>query len=286
MTTTIKHILFPYDFSPQGRQVAHFVGAFARRFGATVTLFGVVPPIFDASQPAMYAYDGETSDEWRKALQLRLDGIQFEELADVTIERVADSGDPAFRITEYAHTRGVDLIMMHTHGHGVFRNVLVGSVTAKVLHDAQCPVWTAAHAETQRVSDLPKTILCALDGTPENVTLLRWAADFAAQLGANLRLLHVVGSVTDWPSLESERKLQDDARREAHARIEALQAQAGVSAPLRVEVGEVVAGVTEEANQDADLLLVGRGVLSSTLGRLRTHTFGIIQRSPCPVVSI
>jgi nucleotide-binding universal stress UspA family protein len=282
----IKHILFPYDFSPQGRQAAHFVGTFARRFEAMVTLFGVVPPIYDVSQTAMYVYDGETTDDWKRALKTRLGAVDFEELAGVPIERVADAGDPAFRITEFAHTHGVDLIMMPSHGLGMFRNLLVGSVTAKVLHDAKCPVWTAAHAETQRVRDLPKTILCALDGTPGNPTLLRWAAALATELGASLRLLHVVPSITDWPSLESERVLQDEVREAARARIEAIQAQAGNEAPLRVEVGEVVTSITEEANQDADLLLIGRGTLSSTLGRLRTHAFGLIQRSPCPVISV
>ncbi len=54
-------------------------------------------------------------------------------------------GDPAQVITAFAHTQGVDLIMMPTHGYGPFRRLLLGSVTAKVLHDAECPVWTAVH---------------------------------------------------------------------------------------------------------------------------------------------
>jgi hypothetical protein len=47
---------------------------------------------------------------------------------------------------EFAANHHVDLVMMPTHGVGTFRSFLVGSVTAKVLHDANCPVWTAAHA--------------------------------------------------------------------------------------------------------------------------------------------
>ena len=27
------------------------------------------------------------------------------------------------------------------------RRLLLGSVTAKILHDAECPVWTAAHVD-------------------------------------------------------------------------------------------------------------------------------------------
>ena len=168
------------------------------------------------------------------------------ELADVPVARVADADDPGFRIADFAHGHGVDLIMMPTHGLGLFRSLLVGSATAKVLHDAQCPVWTAA-----------------------------------------LRLLHVVGPITDWPSLDSERALQEQVRQTAHAKIVSLQASAGVHAPPRVAVGDIVATVAEHAQEeDADLILIGRGSLHAALGRLRTHAYGIIHRSPCPVLSV
>ena len=32
--------------------------------------------------------------------------------------------------------------------------------------------------------------------------------------------------------------------------------------------------------------VLGRGSLQAPLGRLRTHAYGIIQRSPCPVLSV
>jgi nucleotide-binding universal stress UspA family protein len=209
------------------------------------------------------------------------------ELADVPVARVADADDPGFRIADFAHGHGVDLIMMPTHGLGLFRSLLVGSATAKVLHDAQCPVWTAAHAEHQRAGGLPKTILCAVDGGPSSGALLKWAADFSARVGAALTLLHVVGPITDWPSLDSERALQEQVRQTAHAKIVSLQASAGVHAPLRVAVGDIVATVAEHAQEEeADLILIGRGSLHAALGRLRTHAYGIIHRSPCPVLSV
>jgi nucleotide-binding universal stress UspA family protein len=66
-----------------------------------------------------------------------------------------------------------------------------------------------------------------------------------------------------------------------------MRQAAGVDAPLRAAVGDVVTTVTEEARQEgADLILIGRGSIASPLGRLRTHAFGIIQRSPCPVLSV
>jgi hypothetical protein len=61
-------------------------------------------------------------------------------------------GDPASIITEYAARNRVDLIMMPTHGYGTFRSLLLGSVTAKVLHDAECPVWTGVHTADTVIS--------------------------------------------------------------------------------------------------------------------------------------
>src|SRR3954463_14092196 len=117
----LHHILFPYDFSEQGRQVIPFVAAFAKRFGARLTLFSVVPPAFDAVPPAMGGAalrSGEMSGDWRRALQRQLDCAPIDALADVDIERVADCGDAALRIADFAHSRDVDLVMMPTHGLG------------------------------------------------------------------------------------------------------------------------------------------------------------------------
>jgi len=49
----------------------------------------------------------------------------------------------------------------------------------------------------------------------------------------------------------------------------------------------VVNTVTEQAREEGtDLIILGRGAMHETLGRLRTQAHGIIQRSPCPVLSV
>jgi nucleotide-binding universal stress UspA family protein len=177
--------------------------------------------------------------------------------------------------------------MMPTHGHGLFRGLLMGSVTSKVLHDVHCPVWTAAHAEKQHAQQTPRKILCALDGSEKSRALAQWAMDFSHEVGASLQLVHVVRTISDWLSLESEQELQEELRTESRNRIEADLKAGGLDLPLRVAVGEVVATITEEARQEgADLIVLGRGSVHETLGRLRTHAHGIIQRSPCPVLSV
>jgi nucleotide-binding universal stress UspA family protein len=60
-----------------------------------------------------------------------------------------------------------------------------------------------------------------------------------------------------------------------------------VTAPICVTAGDVAETIYEEAHRhDAHLIVIGRGVLHETLGRLRTHAHAIIRQAPCPVLSV
>jgi len=284
---TIKHILFPFDFSEQGSQAAPFVSAIASHFGARVTLMSVLPPVWDFPTPIVSSGDQTMEGELKSRLDEALTKELGKELGGISVQSATSSGDPALRIVDFAHDNGVDLIMIPTHGTGLFRSLLIGSVSAKVLHDAKCPVWTATHAEEQQSPAAPRTILCAVDGTSKTPALIQWAVEFVQRMGANVKLLHVVPPMSDWLALPSERELQEQVREEARTKINAMQRTAGMDVPVRIAVGQIADTVTEEARQEgADLILIGRGSLQSSLGRLRTHAYGIIQKSPCPVLSV
>ena len=53
--------------------------------------------------------------------------------------------------------------------------------------------------------------------------LAQWAADFSRQVGASLQFLHVVRTISDWLSLESEQELQEELRTESRSRIETMR---------------------------------------------------------------
>jgi nucleotide-binding universal stress UspA family protein len=283
--TAIKHILFPFDLSQQGANTAPFVRALAARCEAKVTVLSVVPPTWELPPEGMLPLIGDSPQECVNALQRRLNHELMHDLQDVHVDRIADAGDPAMRIARFARTNHVDLIMMPTHGLGALRRLCVGSVASKVLHDVACPVWTTAHTTARCTTCLPKRVLCAVDGT--SIALLQWADAFCHTIGAQLQVLHVVGPITDWPSLERERELQEHVREEACVHLEEIQRAAGLAIPARVAVGEIVKTVVEEARQDqGDLIIIGRGSITEQFGRLRTHAFGIVQRAACPVLSV
>jgi nucleotide-binding universal stress UspA family protein len=167
----------------------------------------------------------------------------------------------------------------------------LGSVTAKVLHDVNCPVWTSSHITDGRstASVLPKVVVCAVDSTPDGGLILQWASDFAADVGARLIVCHAIPSLEFHPEtyfLEAEmrRSLIGDAQTKISR---ALQSSRTPAAEVRVGGGNVstVVRATVEDNQ-ADLLIIGRASRKGVLGRLRTHSYDLIRESPCPVLSI
>jgi nucleotide-binding universal stress UspA family protein len=197
------------------------------------------------------------------------------------------SGDPARVIVEYAHTEHADLIFMPTGGRGLFRQFLLGSVTAKVLHDAECPVWTGAHLEGQAVFDPTQVrhVICAVDFGPQSAKALHWAADFATEFGAKLTAVHAV-----FPTALPERytfQWHEEAHAEAADRLHALLSHTGVLADTLVIRGDAPKALCTAIQQkDAGLLVIGRRAVSGKHGRLGSDAYGIICHCPCPVVSI
>jgi nucleotide-binding universal stress UspA family protein len=285
----IKHILFPIDFSERCCGAAPFVRAMAQRFGSRITLMSVLSPFWQAASGDPSAAVLVDMDEIKRDLEARLNGVFLNDFAGLTVNRVAEINEPAQAITSYAHNEGVDMIMMPTHGYGPFRSLLLGSVTAKVLHDSQCPVWTATHMEEPpSLHHLAgRNVLCAVDATPRSAQLMQWAAEYAKNTGGALRLVHAVSGIQGWPERQLDREFEETLRAQARETLDRLQKSVGVTAPLCVAVGEVAGAVREEAERhNSDLILIGRGILNEALGRLRTHAYGIIRHAPCPVLSV
>jgi nucleotide-binding universal stress UspA family protein len=284
----IKNVLFPVDFSLHCRGVAPFVRAMTGHFGSRLTLLhGIAIP------PEYYVTYGVNVSaalraELRASATASLQTFADQEFGSERVQRVVEEGDAAVVITGYAAKRNVDLIMMPTHGFGPLRRFLLGSVAAKVLHDAQCPVWTSVH--TDAPFGLPRacrTILCALDSGESSVPLMQWAAWLAESYQADLKLVHVIPGVNETSMNPGERELRrylfDHARDEFATRTK----QAGVGVQVRLRGGEITPSVAATVLEEkADLLVVGRGRLQRALGGLRSHSLDLIRETPCPIISV
>jgi nucleotide-binding universal stress UspA family protein len=264
----LKRILYPVDLSAQSRAVAPFVAAMAKRFGSEVVLLHV------ASAPVP---------------EPALDHFAADEFSGIRVVRELLEGDPAHQIVSYAGEHEVDLIMMPTHGHGPFRALLLGSVTAKVLHDTHCPVWTGVHAEelSAHSPDRWERVLCAVDTHEHGESALQWASEFARQQSLDLRLVHAVAGADGMWTEESDPSMYEFLFHAARERLAKLQAGAGTNVEIRVVGGSVGSAVHQAAlDYDADLIVIGRGAIQTAFGRLKNNAYSIIRSAPCPVISV
>jgi nucleotide-binding universal stress UspA family protein len=270
--TMPKNILYPVDFSERSHVVWPAVAAMSRQLGAEVTVLHVL------DLPEEF---GEKDDLRRRA----------EEKLTVfpAARRAVVMGSPAQSIVRFAEAMEAPLIMMPTRGRTRFRELLLGSVTASVLHDADCPVWTDVHsASAVAHGENYKSLVCAVDMGPQTASVLRTASRYAGKFGATLCVVHSVPGVDPcFPSAAADRAhvfLLDRATEQ----FPAVCQEAGVELSLQIveEIG-LVEGITGAAvRYGADLLVIGRGVSQGALGRLRTNAHALIRHSPCAVLSV
>lgn len=271
-----KKILFPTDFSERSAALAPIVVEFTRRFNAALTLLHVAL----------------LEEEQSPDVRLRIDAFAAIELAGARTECpvITSDLDAGEEIVRFAQKRQIDLIMMPTHGYGVFRRLLFGSVTLKVLDKAECPVWTSAHAEQMPMfRDIAfRNVVCALDRSNKSCQTLKWAAQFAGEYGAKLTIVHAIPSLIG-PGVEyiDTTAWQEEMAAEARSDFANQLKQMGRDADVNIVIGEPAQAVRLAAEAaHADLLVIGRSAAGGPLGRLRTHAFPIIRQSPCPVTSV
>jgi nucleotide-binding universal stress UspA family protein len=198
-------------------------------------------------------------------------------------------GDAARSIVDLAHAEHMDLIVMPTHGYGRFRRFILGSVTAKVLHDANCPVLTGVHMEEapELAPIFVRNVLCAVDFDAAGERAVRWAAQFAAEFHARLTLVHALPPLDAGQAHYFDQDLPVRVRRIGEERFGELQQRIGTSAEAVLDPGPV-AGVVHDAAllHKADLVVIGRHENPGLLGRLRANAYAIVRESPCPVISV
>jgi nucleotide-binding universal stress UspA family protein len=143
----IASILYPVDFSPSCVAMAAYVKRAAALLGARVSLIHVVDPTGFNGMQLYVRPISEVEEEYLGIGREKLDSFLAAEFPVEQCPRILASGDAATEIARVAREERFDLIIMPTHS-GIFRQMLLGSTTAKIINDADCPVLTSRHAQT------------------------------------------------------------------------------------------------------------------------------------------
>jgi nucleotide-binding universal stress UspA family protein len=166
----------------------------ARRAGAALHLVRVHPP--SVVGEGVVAFGMTDREAWAQE-QSYLDAVAARLTAAtgvVATTRVLDGPVPAV-LHEHAVSRGIDLVVMTTHGHGPFSRFWLGSVADQLAHRLPIPLLLVrphdAPVDLAREPALGR-LLVGLDGSPRAEAVLGPALGLARLTGAGVALVRVV----------------------------------------------------------------------------------------------
>jgi nucleotide-binding universal stress UspA family protein len=164
MVPEIKKILYATDLSDNARYAFSYAASLADHYDAQVTVLHVLEDISSAFNMHISGYLGE--QEWAK-LQVEKESALLDTITErlnefcrgareemreckFIVEKIlAVKGVPAEEILNQAEANSADMIVMGTHGYGVFKDALMGGTARRVVRRSAVPVMVVRLPEEE-----------------------------------------------------------------------------------------------------------------------------------------
>lgn len=292
----VQKILVATDFSDNAAGAIDWAAELARIHGAKVEIFHALqaPPIALAPEivplpPAFYERDREHA---RKLLQERAASLRE---GGLEVEISMHSGPAPDAILEEARGAGADVLVIGARGRTALERLFLGSVAARVVRDAECPVLAVPPEQVGAHRPIHRLLL-PTDFSHDAERAVRAAMDLFGPVtdSKKVTLLHVwtipAGTGLAWPAAGIEPDLGtfvDAARRQLEKAAEPLRA-AGFEVETKEREGDPARVIDEEAREGgADLIAMGTHGHSG----LKRLVFGsvaerVLPAAPCPVLTV
>jgi nucleotide-binding universal stress UspA family protein len=278
-----ENILYATDFSGHSHSALPYVLSMARNYDSRVFVANIIslfPFSHTAPTQALQAMTAQAIREGKDAMKLlepSLKGVRHETLIR--------KGDICGELAAIVEEKGIDLIVVGTHGRAGISKVLMGSVAEKITREAPCPVLTVGPnvcGEPDAIADL-HTILCPIDFSLASLAAVPYAISLALQNRARLYLLYVAkGDANELPEEILKTRLDSLIPRGTTFSCEPR---------TFVELGEPsekILNLGEELAVDLIVLGVKPRVLpigpSTHLGMATAYQ--VIRKSICPVLTV
>jgi len=165
----------------------------------------------------------------------------------------------------------------------------------KALHvQGPCGPVTKARQIVSSPANSKQLVVVGVDGSPESVAALKWAAKYAAATGALTRAViswHFPAAAGPAPVGVAPKPISDEAKSHMQDTLDKVMTEVyGTATPDNVQplvaYGHPSQALMSEA-EDADLLVVGhRGHGSFTGMLIGSVSMHAVSHSPCPVVVV
>jgi nucleotide-binding universal stress UspA family protein len=287
---TLRNILVATDFSDLSLLALSHAVLWSQRFGAHLLVLHAdeVLPVFDCGYFSTYnpevvqALADAAAEQLKKCVQECVP-------PSVPVTSELMTGPPADVIEARVAQKGIELVVLGTHGRGGFSRLLLGSVAERVLRMARHPTLVVRQLLAGREPPLASLrscphvshVLCPVNYTEVARVAFDHAAGVARAFGAPMTAVSIVEPDGGKPpDLQAEEK-----------RLHAwLEPDDSLPCEVRTVVGhgdpaEQVVSLAQETQ--ADLVVIGaqhrRFVDATVLG---VTTVRVTRHAPCPVLVV
>jgi universal stress protein A len=149
LSIQLKNILVPLDFSETSLKSLQYAVAFAKQFGAKLTLLHVVQaPVYTVD----FSYYPPLRPDQLAGVENQLEEIRTRQIpAELLVDIVVRESLVFDGILELAREIGADLIIATTHGHTGLKHLMLGSTAENIVRRAPCPVLVVRELENDFV---------------------------------------------------------------------------------------------------------------------------------------
>ena len=144
-----KRILVPTDFSDSSDEALKQALELAKQYNAKVYLLHVAEPIEQCTVDYCLDLSTVKAAEDAEILQAKEKMQQelgkFSEFQEIEVISDIREGKPVEEILKEQEEKGVDLIVMPSHGKTGFMKRLMGQVSEKIMEEAKSPVLLVRH---------------------------------------------------------------------------------------------------------------------------------------------
>ena len=196
---TMKNMLFPTDLSKYSKAILNYVSDFSRIGVESVDLLYVVNLTKISNVAGGIDIEKYIEEESKKADEgLPVIAEVFERAGiRARIIKPYPTGDPVAEILNYSEN--YDFISMGSHGYGVIKEILLGSVSEGVVRHSKVPVFVFKF-KVERNGEIVRCIKChvnlfdrilvAYDFSKHSAKALEYAKYVAKKVGSELYLVH------------------------------------------------------------------------------------------------
>jgi len=273
----MKRILVPIDFSEEANNALLTAHSLAKDTKADILLLHVVEdPHYNAFEtvgeshydPMQNLYILKLIEKTKERLQAIIDDPKF---GDMNISYKVDMGNTYKSIVEHITIHKSSLILMGTKGSSGLQEILVGSVTDKVVRHANCPVITV-----KQFRDLSsvKNIVFATDLKDDQIQVIDELKLMQKHYGAKIHIVKVYDST--WLR---EDEVEERIKRFAlHVKLENFT----VNVVRYNDEAEAIMGFASDI--DADMIAMGTHDRHGLLHLLAGHVSkDVINHAPRPI---